>query len=152
MSRRYARAVADRRRLGAGAAAGAAAAAVWAAQEPLDMRVFAVPYSDADLVARPLHASRATGLAIHVANGAMFGVVYSLVTRRLPGPGAAKGAAAGLAEHLATWPLTRFLPGTNLWGNHRAFSQAVWRHLLFGALLGALEERMRPGYADDAPG
>jgi hypothetical protein len=31
-----------------GAAAGAFAATVWATQEPLDMRVFGVPYSDAE--------------------------------------------------------------------------------------------------------
>jgi hypothetical protein len=39
----------------------------------------------------------------------------------------------------------------NLWGNHRAFAQAVWRHLLFGAILGTLEESLTEGYADGAP-
>jgi hypothetical protein len=56
-----------------------------------------------------------------------------------------------MAEHLATWPLTRFLPGVDLWGNRDAFRQAVWRHLLFGALLGALEARLSRGYADGTP-
>jgi hypothetical protein len=65
--------------------------------------------------------------------------------------GVTKGALAGLAEHLATWPLTRFLPGVQLWGNRRAFWQATWRHLLFGAVLGAVEERLSAGYADGAP-
>jgi hypothetical protein len=140
------------RRILIGAAAGAAAAAVWAAQEPLDMRVFGVAYSDAELVAKPLGASRRVGFAIHMANGALFGAAYSAaVALRAPGPGWAKGAAAGMAEHLATWPLVRFLPRIELWGNHRAFAQAVWRHLLFGATLGALEERLAAGYADDAP-
>lgn len=129
----------------AGAAAGAAAATVWAAQEPLDMRVFGVRYSDTELLAKPLGGSRAAGWAAHVANGAIFGVVYSAVARRVPGAGVAKGAAAGLAENLATWPLTRFVPGVELWGNRRAFWQAVWRHLLFGVLLGVLEERLRQG-------
>src|SRR4051794_4739001 len=137
-------------RILSGGAAGAAAAAVWAAQEPLDMRVFGVDYSDPELLAKPVGGSRAAGVVIHLANGATFGVVYSLVARRIPGPGVAKGAAAGMAEHLATWPLTRFLPGVKLWGNRRAFWQGVWRHLLFGAVLGALEERLRQGYADDA--
>ncbi len=27
-------------------------------------------------------------------------------------------------------------------GNHRAFAQATWRHLLFGAVLGELERRV----------
>jgi hypothetical protein len=56
-----------------------------------------------------------------------------------------------MTEHLATWPLTRFLPGVKLWGNHAAFAQAVWRHALFGALLGVLEERVNEGYAEGAP-
>jgi hypothetical protein len=131
-----------------GATAGAAAAAVWAAQEPLDMRVFGIPYSDPKLLAKPVGGSRIAGVPIHLANGAAFGAIYSAVAQRVPGPAIAKGIAAGMAEHLATWPLTRFLPGVQLWGNRRAFWQAVWRHMLFGALLGVLEERLNEGYAD----
>ena len=115
------------------------------------MRVFGVPYSDAELVAKPLGASRRVGSVIHMVNGALFGAVYSAVAPRVAGPGWAKGCAAGMTEHLATWPLVRFLPGVNLWGNHRAFAQAVWRHLLFGAILGVVEERLASGYADGAP-
>ena len=130
-----------------GAAAGAVAATVWALQEPLDKKVFGVDYSDAELLAKPLKASKTTGMVLHGMNGAVFGGVYAA----LPGSGVAKGVAAGMTEHLATWPLTRFLPRVKLWGNHAAFAQAVWRHLLFGALLGALEERLNAGYADSAP-
>jgi hypothetical protein len=142
--------VPDKRIFG-GAAAGAVAAAVWAAQEPLDIKAFGVAYSDPELLAKPLGGSRLVGLPIHVANGAAFGAVYSMIAPRVPGPGVAKGAAAGMTEHLATWPLTRFLPGVQLWGNRRAFWQAAWRHLLFGAILGALEARLAAGYADRAP-
>jgi hypothetical protein len=127
------------------------AAGVWAAQEPLDKRVFGVDYSDPELMAKPVGGSRLIGLTIHAANGAVFGALYGLVADHLDGPGALKGAAAGMAEHLATWPATRFIPGVKLWGNHRAFAQAVWRHLLFGALLGIAYERLSEGYADDAP-
>jgi hypothetical protein len=134
-----------------GAAAGAVAASVWAAQEPLDMRLFGVAYSDPELLAKPIGGSRAAGIPIHLANGAFFGAVYSLVAARIPGAGVLKGAAAGLAEHVATWPTMRFLPSVNLWGNHRAFAQGVWRHLLFGAVLGVVYERLAEGYADSAP-
>ena len=106
------------------------------------MRVFGVPYSDPALLAQPFGGSRLAGLSIHLANGAIFGAVYSLVAERIGGPPVAKGMAAGVAEHLATWPLTRFFPGVQLWGNRRAFCQAVWRHLLFGAILGAVEARL----------
>lgn len=132
----------DSRMMG-GAAAGAAAALVWAAQEPLDQRVFGVEYSDTEMLAKPLKVPRSVGFALHTLNGAAFGAVYALAAARVPGPGAAKGAAAGLGEHFATWPLVRFLPRVNLWGNHKAFAQSIWRHLLFGAVLGALEERLR---------
>ena len=37
----------------------------------------------------------------------------------------------------------------SLWGSGRAFAQAAWRHLLFGAVLGELERRLNAG--DDAP-
>ena len=120
-----------------GAAAGATAATVWALQEPLDKRVFGVDYSDAQLM----------GLRVHILNGAIFGSVYAKVHAHVPGRGPVKGMVAGMAEHLATWPLTRFIPRLKLFGNHRAFAQAVWRHLLFGAILGVLYE----GYADDTP-
>jgi hypothetical protein len=134
-----------------GATAGAVAAAIWAAQEPLDMRVFGVRYSDAELVAKPLGVSRRAGWIIHMTNGALFGAAYARVARPLPGPAWLKGAAAGMTEHLATWPLTRVLPRVDLWGNHRAFAQAVWRHLLFGVVLGTVEERLAAGYAERAP-
>jgi hypothetical protein len=66
---------------------------------------------------------------------------------------------AGLAEHGATWPLTRFLPAVHpagssfpqLWGDRRALAQATWRHLLFGTVLGALEERLNPPPGEAAP-
>ncbi len=129
------------------------AATVWAAQESLDIRAFGVPYSDVALLARPVGGNRLAGLAIHISNGAIFGSVFAALAPRLPGPAVAKGAAAGMAEHLATWPLTRFLPGVDLWGNRRAFWQAVWRHLLFGLLLGLLADRFgqSQGYAHRAP-
>jgi hypothetical protein len=134
-----------------GAAAGAAAAALWAAQEPLDMRVFGIPYSDPELLAKPFGGARAAGITLHLANGALFGAVYSFVAARVDGRGWLKGAAAGITEHLATWPATRFLPGVELYGNHRPFVQAVWRHVLFGVVLGTLEARLNEGYADSAP-
>lgn len=115
------------------------------------MRVFDVDYSDPKLLAKPFGGSRAIGVPIHLANGALLGAVYELVAGRVPGPPALKGAVAGMTEHLATWPLTRFLPGVDLYGDRRAFWQAVWRHLLFGVVLGTLEARLNRGYADHTP-
>ena len=142
-----------------GALAGATAAAVWAAQQPLDKRVFGVDYDDAELLGR-LVGARGTavqpvGLALHVANGALFGAVYANVAPSVPGPAPLRGAAAGLAEHLVSWPGTLvidrlgFFP--KLWGDPRAFGQATWRHLLFGTLLGELERRLNPPETDPEP-
>ena len=100
----------DRTRTLRGALAGAAAAAVWAAQQPLDKRVFGVDYDDAELLGRFARvrapATQPVGLAMHLANGALFGALYANVAPRLPVPGAAARRRRGAAEHLATWPGT----------------------------------------------
>jgi hypothetical protein len=138
-----------------GALAGAVAAGVWAAQSPLDQRVFGVPYLDQELLGKAVTRGRAwhpVGVAIHVANGALFGAAYTNVAPSLPLPAWARGPAAGLAEHLATWPLAPLVDEHHpargemvpLAGNPRAFAQATWRHLLFGFVLGELERRLNP--------
>jgi hypothetical protein len=152
----------DRTRTLRGALAGATAAAVWAAQQPLDQRVFGVDYDDAELLGRFVTDGRAAypiGLALHVANGALFGAVYANAARALPVPAPLRGPLAGLVEHLATWPgtvaLSRVHPGASdlpvLWGSSRAFAQATWRHVLFGAVLGELERRLNPPDSEPRP-
>lgn len=137
-----------------GALAGAVAAGAWAAQQPLDKRVFGVAYDDADLlgllVTRRRVPARVIGTALHLANGALFGAVYASVAPRLPLPSWARGPAAGLAESFGTWPLAtladRLHPARDelptLSGNRAALAQATWRHLLFGVVLGELERRL----------
>ena len=139
-----------------GALAGAAAAGVWAAQQPLDRRVFGIAYDDTELLGRwvvPPGASWQTaGLALHLVNGAVFGAAYANVAPSLPVPAGLRGPLAGLAEHLATWPGTAMLKRVHparadlprLWGSGRAFAQATWRHVLFGLVLGELERRLNP--------
>src|SRR5215204_3776913 len=84
----------DRTRTLRGALAGAAAAAVWAAQQPLDQRVFDCPYDDVELLGRFVTSGRAAypvGLAMHIANGAVFGALYANVARDVPVPRALRG-------------------------------------------------------------
>jgi hypothetical protein len=136
-----------------GALAGAVAAGLWAAQSPLDQRVFGVRYLDQELLGKAVTRGRAwhpIGAAMHVLNGALFGAVYANVAPAIPLPAWARGPAAGLAEHVATWPLTVFVDQRhpardempNLSRNGRAFAQATWRHLVFGFVLGELERRL----------
>ena len=140
-----------------GALAGAVAAGVWAAQQPLDKRAFGVAYDDCELLGTLVTRGRLAyplGVVIHLANGALFGAVYARVAPSLPGSAPARGVAAGMTEHLATWPSLRFIglhPASHrfprMWGNHAAFAQATWRHALFGAVLGTLEARLNPAPA-----
>jgi hypothetical protein len=150
---------ADATRTLRGALAGAVAAAVWAAQQPLDKRVFGVGYDDVQLLGGFVARGPAVypaGVALHLLNGAAFGAVYANVAPSLPVPAPLRGPLAGLAEHLASWPATPLLARVRpdvprLWGSGRAFGQATWRHLLFGTVLGELERRLNPPDPEPRP-
>jgi hypothetical protein len=136
-----------------GALAGAAAAGLWAAQQPLDKRAFGSRYDDVELLGKLVTrgpAWPAVGLALHIANGALFGTVYALARPLVPAPPLVTGVAAAMAEHLGLWPLGRVSDAVHpardelesLTGNRRAFAQATWRHLLFGVTLAEIERRL----------
>jgi hypothetical protein len=129
------------------ARAGAIAALVWAAEEPFDRLVLRHDYSDVAVLGKALTRSRAwplAGLALHAANGAVFGVAYERVRKR-----GTSALAMALVEHTILFPLGAIVDrrhparGTKglapLWSK-RAFAQATFRHLLFGALLGRLAD------------
>lgn len=145
-----------------GAAAGAIAAAVWAAQEPLDKRIFDVDYSDVELLGKAVTRGDdwpAVGLAMHLANGAAFGAAYAVLKPFLVGPPVLRALTAAMTENFGTWPLIgvaeRVHPARGdlprLWGNPRALAQATWRHFLFGAVVGVLEERLNRSLRVDVP-
>ena len=136
-----------------GALAGATAAGVWAAQQPLDKRIFGCDYDDVELLGKLITRGsgwQAAGLGFHILNGAAFGAVYALVRPLVPAPPLVAGVCAGLGEHLALWPLGALLDRHHparadlerLGANRRAFAQAGWRHLLFGLVLAELERRL----------
>ena len=152
----------DRAQTIRGALAGALAAGVWAAQMPLDKRAFSIACDDVELLGKAVTRGRwwpVAGWALHLHNGALFGAVYANLAPRAPLPSWARGPAAGLAEHLATWPAAALadrlhparaeLPAA--FADPRAFVQATWRHLLFGTLLGELERRMNADARVAAP-
>ena len=136
-----------------GALAGAAAAAVWAAQQPLDKRVFRSSYDDVELLGKAVTREAGwplAGLALHLQTGAAFGALYAELRPFLPGPPLVSAIIAGMAEHVGFWPLGRLVDRyhparddlAKLSGNRRAFAQAAWRHLVFGVVLGELERRL----------
>ena len=131
------------------AAAGATAALLWAAAEPLDRRIFRCDYSDTALLGKAVSRRhwRTVGLAMHAANGAVFGLAFELVRRRTGARPVPLGVGMALVENTALWPLCvlvdRYHPARGEPGlpplarNGRAFAQATWRHALFGAVLGS---------------
>jgi hypothetical protein len=131
------------------AAAGAAAAGVWALQEPLDQRLFRYDYSDVAVLGKAVTTGPGwwpAGIAMHVANGALFGIVYEEMRCRTPVEGRKLALAMALGEHIALYPLTYFVDRYHprrgergvppLLKSSRAFAQATWRHALFGWVLG----------------
>ena len=152
----------DRSRTLRGAVAGALAAAVWAAQVPLDRRVFGCDYDDVELLGKAVTrgpAWPAVGVALHLQNGALFGAGYAELAPRLPLPSWARGPFVALAEHAVTWPLTaltdRFHPARDdmpkAFSSPRALAQATWRHLLFGVVMGEVERRLNAEPAVEIP-
>jgi len=115
-------------------AAGAFAALVWGLQEPLDRRVFGCDYSDVLFLGR---GRRSLGFAVHMANGALFGIAFDTARRRVDVDQRRLALALALGEHVALWPFIS-LVDRDLVTNPRAFAQATYRHALFGFILGRL--------------
>lgn len=133
------------------AAAGAAAATVWGLLEPIDQRLFGCDYSDVALLGKGVTRGRnwhAAGFALHALNGAVFGVVFDAVRRRVAIRPRRLAVGMALAEHVSLYPLCYFVDRYHpargeegvppLLTNRRAFAQATARHVVFGIALGRL--------------
>jgi hypothetical protein len=135
---------------GRAALAGAAAAVVWGALEPIDMRVFRNDYSDVAMLGKLVTRTRAwpvAGLAIHAANGALFGLAADEVSRRTRHSRRRVAPTLALAEHVTLFPLAyvvdrkhpaRGEPGVGRFFTLRGLAQETARHVLFGVVLGRL--------------
>lgn len=131
--------------------AGLAASIAYLAMMVLDMRLLHYPQNDLVLQGRMAPVPRRlwlpAGLVMHCSFGILLALVYGLLARdHLPGPPWLRGVLLASGENLLIWPLTllidRFhpavrdgqMPPMNTW---RCFTQAVLRHIAFGAVLGA---------------
>ena len=135
---------------GRSALAGAAAAGAWAAVEPLDRRVLRNDYSDVAMLGKLVTRSRAwpvAGLALHAANGALFGLAFERARERTGSEPRRVALGLALAENFALFPLAaavdRLHPARGERGlaplfTARGLAQATFRHALFGAVLGRL--------------
>ncbi len=124
---------------------------MWSLLEPVDRRLLRCDYSDVLLLGKTFTRGRLAwplGFAIHAANGALFGLAFDQVRRRVPYRKESVAIAMSLGEHVALYPLSYFVDRYHpargqagippLFTNARAFAQATLRHTLFGALLGRL--------------
>jgi len=133
------------------------AAVVWAVQEPLDQRLLRCDYSDVAILGKAVTRGprwHRAGMALHVVNGALFGLAYREARRILPSARPRRLALGmALAEHVTLYPLCylidRYHPARGepgippLLRNPRAFAQATWRHAVFGLVLGEIARPRR---------
>ena len=132
------------------AGAGAVAAIVWGALEPIDRRLLRHDYSDIAVLGKAFTqgpAWRPLGFAIHAVNGAVFGLAYYELSRRIPRNPRRLALELALLEHVALFPTgyvvdryhpARGEPGIARLLHQRAFAQATFRHTIFGLVLGRL--------------
>jgi hypothetical protein len=126
------------------------AAAAWAAAEPALGRAVGTRFSDVRLLGGIATRGRAwpvAGVALHLANGAAFGIAFE----RLGFRGVRQGVLAAQAENLALWPgmlaVDRLHPDRRsgswprLATDRRVIAYEVATHALFGAVVGALARR-----------
>jgi hypothetical protein len=132
------------------AGAGAVAAIVWGLLEPIDQRLFRWDYSDVAVLGKAFTRSPAwlpLGFGLHALNGAIFGLAYHEVARRVPRDPRRLAVELALLEHLVLFPTGHFVdryhpargePGVRRLLSRRAFGQATIRHAVFGVVLGRL--------------
>lgn len=144
------------RTLTAGAIAGLAGIAAWMVVESIDEIVARNDYDDVKLLGAAFvrgAAWKPLGAALHAVNGVLFGLAYAAVAEpRLPGPAWLRGLLAAQIESTTLSTLTplidRFHPAV-LDGRMAptatrvSLAQAVFRHAVFGVVLGCAYEMVR---------
>jgi hypothetical protein len=138
------------------AATGLIAGAAYLAAQAIDLAITRNRVDDLALLGgmtpvRP-ESARPVGAVMHAANSIGMSAAYHLVVRdRLPGPGWLRGSLFALAENTALYPLALIeqehpairMGRLDSYLSWTAFLQATWRHVAFGAVLGALAARGR---------
>jgi hypothetical protein len=128
-----------------GMVAGIVAAGVWAAVEPALGRALGIPwYSDRRLLGGLFRVRPEAAIAIHLANGALFGATFERLGLRGP----VSGVVMAQFESLPLWPAMALVDRVHedrrsgswppLLRNGRVFAYEVTAHALFGAVLGSL--------------
>jgi hypothetical protein len=140
----------------AGVAAGLLAGVVYLGEMAADLKAARHNTDDLYMLGRMVTSSRRfvrpVGLAMHLMNSAIFGLVYALVAHdRLPGPPWLRGVTLANIENAALYSLAHIEhhhPGVrngelDSYRTRTAFLQNIARHIAFGAVLGAAYARLR---------
>lgn len=135
--------------------AGFAASAAYLVANELDIHICRSPQRDLMLQGRLLPILRPiwplAGLVLHAGFGFTLALLYAVVRDRLPGPAWLRGALWANLENAILWPLTplidRYHPAVQDGTMPRlatwtALAQAIWRHLVFGVVLGLADEAL----------
>ncbi len=139
-------------RLGRALVAGVAGAVAYLAAQELDRKI-ANPRSNDMILLGGMVTSKERcwtplGTVMHLLAGASFGLIFeAVVAPRLRGPYWLRGILMAQAENASLWPLVMLLDRTHPAVKSGAlapmnrpiyFTQAVWRHLALGAVMGLI--------------
>ena len=143
-------------RSAAGIIAGLIAGAAFLIAMAIDLALFRNKANDLRLLSGMVPGGRRLwpllGTGMHMVNGALLGAVYAHIEHKFPGPGWLKGTVFGLVENMFLWPvlvvLDRIHPeikrGTlPKFNRFVPFVQEVFRHVVYGAVLGWSYEQLR---------
>jgi hypothetical protein len=142
--------------LTAAAVSGAAAGVAYVAEMAVDLKTIDYRADDLHLLGgvflRDRSAARRLGLLMHLGASAGLGLLYAALAHdRLPGPPWLRGVAFANVENAALYPLALledYHPAIrrgelDCYWHRAAFVQSVPRHVAYGAVAGALYERLR---------
>jgi hypothetical protein len=142
----------------AAALAGVASVVAYTATMDLGRKLTGSKMDDLVLLGRPLvpnrpGLARPVGAAVHLANGAGLGILYAaLVHDRFPGPAWLRGMVFLALENTALYPLTALMPAhhpavadgqLDSYWSWPAYLESTPPHLVYGALVGPLYDRLR---------
>ncbi|MBA2519366.1 MAG: hypothetical protein H0V24_06850 [Chloroflexia bacterium] len=145
----------DRAPLAVAAVSGLVAGVAYVAVQAVDIRLTGRKVDDLVALGRfatgDNQAARRLGLGLHLANSVVLALVYGKVQAKLPGPPWARGMLFTMAENSLLYPLMALEDkhpairdgSLDRYWNWPAFMQSIPRHLVYGAVLGVLDEKLR---------
>ncbi|MDQ3693697.1 MAG: hypothetical protein M3464_08720 [Chloroflexota bacterium] len=145
----------DRTPLAAAAVSGLAAGVAYVVVQAVDIRLTGRKVDDLIALGRfVVSSNRAAwrlGFGLHLANSVVLALVYAKVQTRLPGPAWARGMLFTMAENSLLYPIMALEDkhpairdgSLDRYWNWPAFTQSIPRHLVYGAVLGVLDEKLR---------